>query len=51
MNVSSIMAFVAESRLATLHELQTVYGYEDLMDLYEILIVRTENERRAARPK
>lgn len=35
------------ARLATLHELQTVYGLGDMYDLWEIAVVRAENERRA----
>ena len=32
--------------MATLYELQTVYSYEDLMDMYEIIAVNTINEDR-----
>lgn len=32
------------NRLATLHELQTVYSYEDLFDLLEILQVDAYNQ-------
>jgi hypothetical protein len=35
------------SRLATLHELSTVYGTEDLYDLLEILTVDAHNQRLA----
>ena len=31
-------------RLATLHELQTVYSYEDALNLAEILTVHNYNE-------
>jgi hypothetical protein len=31
--------------MATLHELQTVYGQEDLHDLLEIIVVDSHNER------
>lgn len=36
---------VVSSRLATLHELQTVYGSEDLYNLLEIIAVNNFNER------
>lgn len=36
---------VVGRRLATMHELQTVYGLETLYDLLEIAGVDTENER------
>lgn len=39
---------VVSRRLATLHELQTVYGQEDLHDLLEIIIVDSHNERVAS---
>lgn len=29
--------------MATLHELQTVYGSEDLQDMVEIIVVDTHN--------
>jgi hypothetical protein len=35
---------VVSRRLATLHELDTVYGCEDMWDLIEIAIVDTHNE-------
>lgn len=31
-------------RLATLWELQTVYSYEDALDLYEVIAVNNYNE-------
>jgi hypothetical protein len=34
-----------QSGLATLHELDTVYGIEDLWDLLEIASVRAYNSR------
>lgn len=45
-NVPCAVAVVVDSRLATLRELQTVYGLRDLYDMVEILAVRRENERR-----
>jgi len=38
---------VANARLATLHELQTIYSLEDAHNLAEIVMVSAENERRA----
>lgn len=35
---------VVSARLATLHELQTVYGLQDLWDLLEIQSVDTYNQ-------
>jgi len=37
------------SQLATLYELDTVYGIEDLYDMLEILIVDATNRRIVAR--
>lgn len=37
------MARIIVARLATLHELQTVYGSEDLYNLLEILAVDSYN--------
>ncbi|WP_227874070.1 transcription elongation factor GreA [Cupriavidus metallidurans] len=36
---------VLSQRRATLHELQSVYGQEDLHDLLEVIIVDGYNER------
>jgi hypothetical protein len=36
---------VIQRKLATLHELDTVYGVEDLQDLMEILIVEALNNK------
>ena len=41
-----LTALVVYRKLATLHELQTVYSYEDLIDFYEILSVNAINEER-----
>jgi hypothetical protein len=43
-NIPDIIATVVSSKLATLHELQTVYGSEDLYNLYEIHLVNSINE-------
>ena len=44
--VSGIVGVVVSSKLATLYELQTVYSFEDMLDLYEVYLVNTYNERR-----
>jgi hypothetical protein len=36
------------SKLATLHELETVYGIEGMYDLLEIVSVNAHNQRVAA---
>lgn len=36
---------VVSHKLATLHELDTVYGSEDLYDLLEVIVVDGHNER------
>ena len=38
---------ILSRKLATLHELQTVYSYEDAMDLYEIAYINGINEEKA----
>jgi hypothetical protein len=43
LNVPSSIAFAVTSGLATLAELQTVYGTEDLWDLIEIHAVHCFN--------
>ena len=43
MNVSRPIAYVVGSGLATLHELETIYDTEDLLDLMEIGQVRDFN--------
>lgn len=43
------MGSVISSRLATLHELQTVYGVKDLYDLLEVMAVDNYNRMLAAR--
>lgn len=39
------IAAVVNSKLATLHELSTVYGVEELYDLLEIIAVEAHNRR------
>ena len=38
---------IMSRRLASLHELQTVYSYEDAMDLYEVAYINGMNEAKA----
>ncbi|MBO7712482.1 MAG: hypothetical protein J6S85_02865 [Methanobrevibacter sp.] len=45
-NVPPMIGAVVNSRLATLHELETVYGLEDLCNLYEIIIIKVANEQK-----
>lgn len=45
-NVPPLIASVVNSRLATLNELQTIYGLEDLYDLYEIVIIKIANQQK-----
>jgi hypothetical protein len=42
---------VISGKLATLYELQTVYGTEDVYDMLEILSVDARNRRIAAQPR
>lgn len=43
-NLSPQIGTVVGSKLATLHELQTIYGSEDLFDLHEVILVKLHNE-------
>ena len=45
MNISPLIGVIVSSRIATLHELSTVYGLEDAYDLIEILTIEAENQR------
>ncbi len=40
----TLIAKVVDSGYATLHELQTIYGLEDLWDLFEVNAVSQHNE-------
>ena len=44
-----LIGSVVSTKLATLYELQTVYGLEDLYDLYEIAIIKMANEQKMVR--
>lgn len=42
-NVSNLMGGLISQKLATLHELDTVYSYEDALNLAEIIQVKNYN--------
>lgn len=44
-NIPSTIGAVVSNQLATLHELDTVYGLEDLYDMLEVLIIDAHNRR------
>lgn len=44
-NVPAVIGSIVSSKLATLNELQTVYGIEDAYDLLEIINVNSYNQR------
>ena len=46
MNVPRTVGAVVSAGLATLHELQTVYGTRDLYDLLEVVAVDRFNQRK-----
>ncbi|WP_019573359.1 hypothetical protein [Curvibacter lanceolatus] len=43
-NLSKVVGAVVTTRLATLHELDTIYGVEDMWLLLEIAQVNSHNE-------
>ena len=43
-SVPALLGVVVSRKLATLNELQVLYSYEDLWDLYEIVLVNAYNE-------
>ena len=43
-NVGGLTGSLIARRAATLHELDTVYGYEDALNLAEVLLVTDYNE-------
>ena len=44
-NVPRTIASLVSAKVATLHELDTVYGMEDVYDMLEVLIIDSENAR------
>lgn len=51
LNVPKAIAAIVVSGKATLHELDTVYGIEDMWDLLEIISVESHNQRILNTPK
>ncbi len=49
MNVPRVIGVLISSRLATLAELDTVLGAEDVQDMLEVLTVDAHNKRIAAK--
>lgn len=45
--MSALFAVLITRKYATLHELQTVYSYEDALDMYEIAYINSINEDKA----
>ena len=51
-NVPRTIGMVVSHKMATLNELQTVYGLEDVYDMIEVILVDNHNQQvieRAAR--
>jgi len=48
-NVPIPVGVVISRKLATLHELQTIYGSEDLYDMLEVIAVDNQNEMLASK--
>lgn len=47
-NVSGVVGVIVARKLSTMIELQTVYSYEDALDMAEIITVQNYNEWVAA---
>lgn len=43
--MSGLIGTIVSHKLATLHELQTIYSYDDALDMYEVICVNNYNER------
>lgn len=43
-NLSSMVGTILNNTNVTLHELDTIYDYEDACDIYEAVIVKSYNE-------
>jgi hypothetical protein len=43
-NIPRLIAILVSNRMATLRELDTLYGLEDAYDLIEILVVDSHNK-------
>jgi len=48
-NVTQTVGTIISQRLATLHELQTIYSLEDALDMLEVISVDAYNHNKAAR--
>jgi hypothetical protein len=48
-NVDGLLGVITEERLATWHELKTVYTLEEALNLWEIIAVKRANEYLAAK--
>lgn len=49
--MSPVIGAIVTSRLATLHELDTVYGIERAYDLLEIISINGHNQRVVNKPR
>ena len=49
MNLSAVIGTLLSKRMATLHELDTVYGVQDVYDMLEVLTVDDYNNALANR--
>jgi 4-diphosphocytidyl-2C-methyl-D-erythritol kinase len=49
--VPAIFGTIVSRRMATLHELDTVYGTQDVYDMLEIIAVDNANTRILNKPK
>lgn len=43
-NVPRTIAMAINAKVATLHEMQTIYGLEDVYDMLEVVSVNNHNE-------
>jgi hypothetical protein len=46
-NVRPVIAALVSARMATLHELQTVYSVVDAYDMFEVLLINSHNATKA----
>lgn len=49
MNLSAVVGTLLSKRMATLHELDTVYGVQDVYDMLEVITVDDYNNALANR--
>lgn len=45
-NIHPVIGLLIANRIATLHELKTIYSMEDAMDMYEAFVIPKFNEWR-----